>query len=84
MSTQEWYLFGHLLGVFFLTQNGFVLGEMATTAGNLPMSNVIYARFAPDLFTWLAVWTFLIALLASLYPAWFAARLEPVRALHTE
>lgn len=73
-----------LLGVFFLTQNGFVLGEMATTAGNLPMSNVIYARFAPDLFTWLAVWTFLIALLASLYPAWFAARLEPVRALHTE
>ena len=73
-----------LLGVFFLTQNGFVLGEMAATAGNLPMSNVIYARFAPDLFTWLAVWTFLIALLASLYPAWFAARLEPVRALHTE
>jgi len=73
-----------LLGVTFLTQNGFVLGEMATTAGNLPMSNVIYARFAPDLFTWLAVWTFLIALLASLYPAWFAARLEPVRALHTE
>jgi ABC-type lipoprotein release transport system permease subunit len=48
------------------------------------MSNVIYARFAPDLFAWLAVWTFLIALLASLYPAWFAARLEPVRALHTE
>ncbi|MCS6828813.1 MAG: ABC transporter permease [Caldilinea sp.] len=73
-----------LLGVFFLTQNGFVLGEMATTAGNLPISNVVYARFAPDLFTWLAVWTFLIALLASLYPAWFAARLEPVRALHTE
>jgi len=73
-----------LLGVTFLTQNGFVLGEMAATAGNLPMSNVIYARFAPDLFAWLAVWTFLIALLASLYPAWFAARLEPVRALHTE
>lgn len=73
-----------LLGVAFLTQNGFVLGEMASAAGNLPMSNVIYARFAPDLFTWLAVWTFLIALLASLYPAWFAARLEPVRALHTE
>lgn len=73
-----------LLGVAFMTQNGFVLGEMAKTAGNLPMSNVIYARFAPDLFTWLAVWTFLIALLASLYPAWFAARLEPVRALHTE
>lgn len=73
-----------LLGVAFLTQNGFVLGEMASAAGNLPMSNVIYARFAPDLFTWLAVWTFLIALLASLYPAWFAAQLEPVRALHTE
>ncbi|MFO7634908.1 MAG: FtsX-like permease family protein [Caldilinea sp.] len=72
-----------LLGVAFMTQNGFVMGEMAAAAGNMPISNVVYARFVPDTFAWLAVWTFIIALLASLYPAWFAARLEPVKALHT-
>lgn len=72
-----------LLGVAFLTQNGFVMGEMAAAASNMPISAVVYARFVPDTFFWLALWTFIIALLASLYPAWFAARLEPVRALHT-
>ncbi len=72
-----------LLGVYFLTQNGFVMGEMAAAAGNMPISNVVYARFVPDTFAWLALWTFIVALVASLYPAWFAARLEPVRALHS-
>jgi ABC-type lipoprotein release transport system permease subunit len=37
----------------------------------------------PVTFAWLALWTLIIALLASLYPAWFAARLEPVDALHS-
>lgn len=72
-----------LLGVAFLTQNGFVMGEMAGVATTIPMSGVLYARFDPVTFAWLAVWTFIIALAASLYPAWFAARLEPVEALHT-
>lgn len=72
-----------LLGVYILTQNGFVMGEMAAAAGNMPISNVVYARFVPDTFAWLALWTFIVALVASLYPAWFAARLEPVKALHS-
>lgn len=72
-----------LLGVYLLTQNGFVMGEMAAAAGNIPLSNIVYARFVPDTFAWLAVWTLIVALVASLYPAWFAARLEPVQALHT-
>lgn len=72
-----------LLGVYLLTQNGFVMGEMAAAAGNMPISNVVYARFVPDTFAWLALWTFVVALVASLYPAWFAARLEPVKALHS-
>lgn len=71
-----------LAGVAVLTQNGFVMGEMAAAAGNLPLSNVVYARFVPDTFAWLTVWTLIIAVAASLYPAWFAARLEPVKALH--
>jgi ABC-type lipoprotein release transport system permease subunit len=71
-----------LAGVAVLTQNGFVMGEMAAAAGNLPLSNVVYARFVPDTFAWLTVWTLIVAVVASLYPAWFAARLEPVKALH--
>ena len=77
---------GLLLGlgaVGLLTQNGFVMGEMAGSTPTIPMSAVVYAKFAPETFAWLAVWTFIIALLASLYPAWFAARLEPVKALHS-
>lgn len=72
-----------LLSVALLTQYGFVMGEMASVASTIPMSAVLYARFAPITFAWLAVWTFIIALLASLYPAWFAAHLEPVEALHS-
>lgn len=72
-----------LLGVAFLTQNGFVMGEMAGVASTIPMSAVLYARFDPVTFAWLTLWTFIIALAASLYPAWFAAHLEPVEALHT-
>ena len=70
-------------GVALLTQNGFVMGEMAGSTDTIPLSGVVYAKFVPQTFTWLAIWTFLIAILASLYPAWFAARLEPAKALHT-
>lgn len=77
---------GGLLGslaVLYLTQNGFFYGDNAAVVGNMAVSAVPYARFEPVTFTWLAVWTLIIALLASLYPAWFAARLEPVDALHS-
>ncbi|HRA68210.1 MAG TPA: ABC transporter permease [Caldilinea sp.] len=77
---------GGLLGslaVLYLTQNGFFYGDNAAVVGNMAVSAVLYARFEPVTFTWLAVWTLIIALLASLYPAWFAARLEPVDALHS-
>jgi ABC-type antimicrobial peptide transport system permease subunit len=30
----------------------------------------------------LSGWTLVITLVAALYPAWFAARMEPVKALH--
>ena len=72
-----------LAGVGYLTQNGLSTGDMAAAAGNLPIGAVLYARFVPVTFAWLALWTLIIALLASLYPAWFAARLEPVDALHS-
>ena len=70
-------------GVLLLTQNGMPLGDMATVVSTIALSNEMRARLVPETIFWLSVWTLLIALLASLYPAWFAARLEPVEALHS-
>jgi ABC-type lipoprotein release transport system permease subunit len=43
--------------------------------------NILYARFAlPDTVT-LSIAGLVITLVAALYPAWFAARLEPIEAL---
>lgn len=70
-------------GVMLLAQNGIPLGESATVASNIALGNVMRARLVPETILWLSVWTLIVALLASLYPAWFAARLEPVKALHT-
>ncbi len=70
-------------GVMLLAQNGIPLGESATVASTIALGNVMRARLVPETIFWLSVWTLIVALLASLYPAWFAARLEPVKALHT-
>jgi ABC-type lipoprotein release transport system permease subunit len=43
----------------------------------------MYTRLVPATIANLSLATLVIILLASLYPAWFAARLEPVQALHT-
>lgn len=69
-------------GVMLLAQNGIPLGESATVASTIALGNVMRARLVPETILWLSVWTLIVALLASLYPAWFAARLEPVKALH--
>jgi lipoprotein-releasing system permease protein len=42
---------------------------------------MLYARFSPSDMVSLSVMGLIITLLASLYPAWFAARLEPIDAL---
>jgi ABC-type antimicrobial peptide transport system permease subunit len=43
----------------------------------------MYAEFAPDQAIILSLFMFGVVTLVSLYPAWYAARLEPVKALHT-
>jgi ABC-type lipoprotein release transport system permease subunit len=69
-------------GVGYLATAGIYLGEeIASAAGNIPVSSTIHGRFVPGMFAWLSFWTLVIILLASLYPAWFAARREPVDAL---
>jgi ABC-type lipoprotein release transport system permease subunit len=77
---------GLLLGlgaVYYLGQVGFNLGE--DTAGlmeNVAMGSRLYPAMAPDQFMILSLLMLAIVTLVSVYPAWVAARMEPVEALH--
>lgn len=69
-------------GVAYLATVGFAIGDMATVAGNgMALSATMRARFVPGTFAGLSLATLLFILAAALYPAWYAARLEPVDAL---
>ena len=75
-------ILGGLL-VSYLSQNGFYIGDMGLGTGSMMMTNTIYAL--PDLgdFVYLTCLTFIITLLAGLYPAVLASRMEPVDALRS-
>lgn len=68
-------------GVAYLATAGINMGDIGTSANGIALGTVVYARFVPGTFAALALATLLIILLAALYPAWFAARLQPVDAL---
>jgi ABC-type lipoprotein release transport system permease subunit len=71
-------------GVAYLATAGIYIGEMAATTGtSIALGSTLHARFVPGTFASLSGWTLVVILLASLDPALFAARLEPVEALHT-
>jgi ABC-type lipoprotein release transport system permease subunit len=73
------------LGVLYLATVGLHIGEMASVAtAEIAYGEVIYGEFAPGATLGLSVAAMVIILLASLYPAWFAARLEPIDALRME
>ncbi len=69
------------LGVAYLGLVGIPIGAAAATARNVALTSVMRARFVPGTFAWLAAGTLLVSLLGALYPARFAARLEPAEAL---
>lgn len=73
------------LGVFYLSRVGLRIGDMATmTTVSAAYSDTMYARFAPAETIAVAIAAMVIILLASLYPARVAARLQPVDALRNE
>lgn len=78
-------ILGTLIGlgaVTYLATNGIFIGDMAGSTPTIALGTTMYAGYAPQLFAQLALWTFIISLLAALYPGWFAARREPAEALH--
>ncbi|MDM8529377.1 ABC transporter permease [Anaerolineales bacterium HSG24] len=72
------------IGVAYLANVGIPLGASASAAGNtFALGSTLYAHFVPSTFLWLSFWTLVFVVLASLYPAQFAARQEPVEALRS-
>jgi putative ABC transport system permease protein len=77
---------GLLLGgliVAYFARTGFYIADIYSS-GSLLMSNTIYPKLTSDDALKLALIAFVITLLAGLYPAVLAARLEPVEALRAE
>jgi ABC-type lipoprotein release transport system permease subunit len=74
------------LGIAYLATVGLPIGEAAAAgeASNIiTYGNILYARFSlPDTVS-LSSAGLAITLLAALYPAWFASRMEPIEALRT-
>jgi ABC-type lipoprotein release transport system permease subunit len=73
------------LGVYYLATQGLYVGEAAEMAtAEVAYGEVLYARFVPAEMVRLSIAALTITLLASLYPAWFAARMEPIEALRAQ
>jgi len=80
-------IFGQILGfaaVTYLSKVGITFSEdaMASVEG-IAYGSKMYAEFAPDQAIILSIFMFVVVTLVSLYPAWYATRLDPVKALHT-
>ena len=78
-------LLGNILGaagVAALAAYGIPAGDMGAAAANMAIGSSLNAEFNPPGMLSLSAWTMIITMLAALYPAWYAARQEPVDALH--
>jgi ABC-type lipoprotein release transport system permease subunit len=70
------------LGVYYLATEGFHYGELASVGGTeMALGTTMYASFQWGDTVILAAVCLIIIVLASLYPAWFATRKEPIDAL---
>jgi len=71
-----------VLGVYLFNINGFYIGNMGLTG--FVISDTIRAKMTLDKTINAAIMTFVVTLLAGLYPAIMASRMEPVEALRAE
>jgi ABC-type lipoprotein release transport system permease subunit len=72
------------LGVWYLATEGIHFGDMASVGGTeIAYGDTIYGAFQWGDTVVLSIVCLLIILVASLYPAWFATRKEPIDALRT-
>ncbi len=71
------------LGVEYLSRVGIHMGDTAAFASSSQMSvgEVIYAAHSVQDVIIVSVTALVITLLGSLYPAWYASRMEPIEAL---
>jgi len=71
------------LGVLYLATVGVNIGDMTTAVAysDMAIPSTIYAEFAVQETITLSIASLLITILASLYPAWLGARMEPAEAL---
>jgi ABC-type lipoprotein release transport system permease subunit len=78
---------GWVLGlgaVSYLTFVGIPIpAETVSLVEGFAFGTTMYGGFAPDQFVILSLMLLVIVALVSLYPAWYAARMEPVEALHS-
>jgi ABC-type lipoprotein release transport system permease subunit len=78
---------GWVLGlgaVSYLTFVGIPIpAETVSLVEGFAFGTTMYGGFAPDQFAILSLMLLVIVTLVSLYPAWYAARMEPVEALHS-
>ncbi len=78
---------GWVLGlgaVSYLTFVGIPIpAETVSLVEGFAFGTTMYGGFAPDQFAILSLMLLAIVALVSLYPAWYAARMEPVEALHS-
>jgi ABC-type lipoprotein release transport system permease subunit len=78
-------ILGLVIGVaasLYFNQFGFYVGNMGLN--NILIADTIYAKLTLNNIVNLSIMTFVVTLLAGLYPAIMASRLEPVAALRAE
>lgn len=71
-----------LLGVSLFNINGFYIGNMALTG--FMVADTIFAELTMNNIINLSTMTFIVTILAGLYPAIMASRMQPVEALRAE